>query len=111
MADLRTAWPALLAAVLYVLLAPQLFGASCPSRVLFHIDCPGCGLTRAFFRLLQLDLRGASALNPAVFTWAGGAVLWFFLRYGFRLRRASLAVLCAAAVLNWIIFLTEEVML
>lgn len=39
-----------------------------PSLCLFHrltgLECPGCGMTRAFARLLQGDWRGAWAYNP-----------------------------------------------
>jgi len=36
----------------------------CLSRRLFHLPCPGCGMTRAFVRLAQGDWRAAFALHP-----------------------------------------------
>jgi len=37
----------------------------CPSRLLFGVSCPGCGMTRSVLLTLGGDLRGALALNPA----------------------------------------------
>jgi hypothetical protein len=38
--------------------------AICLSRRLFHLPCPGCGMTRAFAALLGGDLARAWALHP-----------------------------------------------
>lgn len=37
----------------------------CPSRLLFGINCPGCGMTRSVLLTLGGDLRGALSVNPA----------------------------------------------
>lgn len=37
----------------------------CPSRLLFGVNCPGCGMTRSVLLTLGGDLRGALAVNPA----------------------------------------------
>lgn len=39
----------------------------CPLYALSGVPCPGCGMTRAFFSLLQLDFVGAWNWNPAVY--------------------------------------------
>jgi hypothetical protein len=36
----------------------------CPSVILFHRQCPGCGLTRSFAAIGRGALAEASALNP-----------------------------------------------
>lgn len=36
----------------------------CPSVLLFHRLCPGCGLTHSFAALGRGDVAAASALNP-----------------------------------------------
>lgn len=36
---------------------------SCPSRSLFHVDCPGCGLTRSFVHLAHGNWRAAWAIH------------------------------------------------
>ncbi len=37
----------------------------CPSKVLLHMECPGCGLQRSFICLLQGDLKNSLAFHPA----------------------------------------------
>lgn len=37
----------------------------CSYKRLVGVDCPGCGLTRCFISLLNGDLKGAWAFNPA----------------------------------------------
>jgi hypothetical protein len=58
--------------------------AFCLSRRLFHLPCPGCGVTRALFLLAKGRWRAAIALHPfapllaaeAVALWLGwGALL------------------------------------
>src|SRR5687767_5711749 len=36
----------------------------CPSRGLFGVPCPGCGLTRATFAMLRLDFEGMLHFHP-----------------------------------------------
>lgn len=36
----------------------------CPIKAIFHIDCPGCGLTRAFWAALRLDFKTAFSYHP-----------------------------------------------
>lgn len=38
----------------------------CPSKLLYHIPCPGCGITRATLRFLHFDIKGALLMNPNV---------------------------------------------
>ncbi len=51
----------------------------CPSRVLFGLSCPGCGMTRAVRALLQLDFQLAFESHPLVFLLPV-AVAVYFLR-------------------------------
>ena len=49
----------------------------CLFRALTHLDCPSCGMTRAFRSLGKLDVRkaiGYNPLSPAVFL--GALVCW-----------------------------------
>lgn len=39
----------------------------CPIRLIFHIYCPGCGITRMFISLIKLDFYQAFRYNPLVF--------------------------------------------
>ena len=39
----------------------------CPSKLIYHIPCPGCGLTRATVQFLHGNIKEAILLNPNVF--------------------------------------------
>lgn len=49
----------------------------CFIRLIFHVRCPGCGLTHAFTDLIQLRFAEAWEHNPLIFI-----VLPFGLIYG-----------------------------
>ena len=38
----------------------------CPSKLMYHIPCPGCGITRATLKFLQYDYIVAIKMNPNV---------------------------------------------
>lgn len=45
--------------------APVFFGVSrCPSAMMFHRPCPGCGMTRAIDLLSAGDVLGSLAMHP-----------------------------------------------
>lgn len=37
----------------------------CPSKALFHMECPGCGMQRSFICLLKGDLWNSLQYHPA----------------------------------------------
>lgn len=39
----------------------------CLWKTFFHIECPGCGLTRAFIEILHCNIIGAYNDNPLIF--------------------------------------------
>ena len=39
---------------------------TCPSKLLFHFDCPGCGMQRSIFALLEGNLMESLRLYPAM---------------------------------------------
>ena len=64
-------------AVILIVAAFWLFDIPCFFKALFQIPCPGCGMTRAYIRLLQLDLKGAFAYHPMFWSVPVLAVLYF----------------------------------
>ena len=44
-----------------------IFDIGCPTRFLYGVCCPGCGLTRASVSLLKLDFNQAIYYHPLVF--------------------------------------------
>jgi len=55
---------AIIAIILSMLSLNALFGTVCFSKILFGIPCPACGMTRAFFLLLQGKLTESIQMNP-----------------------------------------------
>ncbi len=45
------------------------------------LPCPGCGLTRAGFALLRLDLAGAYRIHPFIYPIAGYIAVFGWNRY------------------------------
>ena len=81
----------------------------CPVNLLFGVDCPGCGLTRAFFAALQFDFRAAFAYHPLFLPI--GIVLAYLLLYEiwhplFRIpqkaEKVIIVVTAAATLALWI---------
>ncbi len=71
----------------------------CSSRMLFGVDCPGCGMTRAFISISHGQLRRAWHFNPAsffVYLLIVGQVPWQAFQL-WRIRRGMLPMQS-----NWI---------
>lgn len=47
----------------------------CPTKLLFNIECPGCGFQRAIHAILHGEITRAFALNPFLFLAAPYAIL------------------------------------
>lgn len=41
-----------------------ILGIGCPFKYFFGVSCAGCGMTRAWIRLFQLDFAGAFSCHP-----------------------------------------------
>ncbi len=39
----------------------------CIWKTLFHFNCPGCGLTTAFIKIMSLNIKDAYNANPLIF--------------------------------------------
>ena len=50
-----------------VVLFMYILGMPCPILFTTGISCPGCGMTRAFISLIQLDFCGAFHYHPLIF--------------------------------------------
>lgn len=56
--------------VIFAVLLLILFVYRCPIFYFFHIPCPGCGITRAYFSAFSLDFKSAFGYHPLFFTVA-----------------------------------------
>ncbi len=63
--------------------APSLvLPGSCVSREFFHVDCPGCGLTRSFILLARGDVAGSVRVHRV--GWVLALAVLLQLPYGRR---------------------------
>ena len=87
----------------------------CPLRLLTGVNCPTCGITRAFGELAQGDLMGSLYLNPLGLALALSLIVWAinpdllkkiveqFQKAAFKLTRTTQRLsLFAAAALFWV---------
>lgn len=93
-------------AVVFVALVAELLlylctGTNCPIKALFGVPCPGCGMTRAVFALLQLNFSGAFAMHPLVFLLP--AILLLLLLW----KRGRYGILIVSAVLLILVFVVR----
>lgn len=72
--------------IIYLLFMQIVFSTWCPIKALFHIDCPGCGLTHATIYMLKGDFIKAFNANYTVFLWWGLLILAFIDRYIHKLK-------------------------
>jgi hypothetical protein len=48
----------------------------CPTKLVWHVPCPGCGLTRASSLLLEGNFADAIKMNPNIIIVAPAAILF-----------------------------------
>ena len=53
--------------VAVVLIMNLIFGVSCPTKLIFDLDCPFCGMTRAHIAALRLDFKSAMEYHSLFF--------------------------------------------
>lgn len=67
----------------------------CPIRYFTGIACPGCGMSRALFALLQFDFALAYEMHPLVFLMPVAAAVYLLRR---RLPKKAISALCISAL-------------
>lgn len=78
----------------------------CFVKTLFGIPCPGCGMTRAYVRLLQFDVVGAFRLHPMF--WAA-PILYIYYLFDWKIIKSKwindgmLVLIGMGFLVNWII--------
>jgi hypothetical protein len=93
---------------------------TCPSRSLFHIECPGCGLTRSFVHLAHGDWTKSLAIHRVGWLLALAVVLQFPYRLcalrsqdgaplGSTVPRLFGCLLIFALIANWMVKLAVRV--
>lgn len=88
-------------------LFPRL-GIHCVFLSCFGIPCPGCGMTRAAFSLLRLDLAAAWRYNPLIFAMPYVLAYLFFDLRPPRVHRRILLAIGVAALIHWAFVLLQH---
>ena len=92
-----------LALLIYFLIAYYFlnyFNITCIFLYAFGIPCPGCGMTRAFMSILNLDFWGALKYNVTIF-FMPYIFLYVFLDFKHKVHKSLLTVIAIIAVINW----------
>lgn len=84
--DLYEYRTAILAIFIYFLIMQVLFGTVCPFKAFFHIDCPGCGLTRASISFFLFRFDDAFNYNPTFIFWVISIFLFIVDRYFYKFK-------------------------
>lgn len=53
----------------------------CPFHNIAGLHCPGCGITRMFISLIQLDIYQAFRYNPLVFIYLMGYIIYLIIKF------------------------------
>ena len=72
---------ALIVLAVYAIITQSMFGTVCPWRIVTHMPCPACGLTRAGINVLLGRWKRAWDYNPTIFLWIVLILWWAALRY------------------------------
>ena len=84
--DIINNWVILWIVILYLIIMQLLFSTWCPIKAIFHIACPGCGLTHATIYMFSGQFEKAFNANYTVFLWWALIVFFFIDRYIYKFK-------------------------
>lgn len=105
--DLKGYWKAACLLVFYTIMVNLIFHHFCPMVIFTGIPCPGCGMTRALFEILQFDFADAWEMHPFVYGWVVLGIAFGVRRYGMGREIRSLqkyAVILLAAMMIFYVY-------
>ena len=79
--DIKDIRWAIMLIIAYFVLGLKYLYSLCPMVMITGFPCPGCGLTRAGFRLLRLDFTGAFRMHPFIYLIVVYAGMFGWNRY------------------------------
>lgn len=97
--DIKSARWAIMLVIAYFVFLKKFLHSLCPMVLITGFPCPGCGLTRAGFRVLRLDFAGAWETHPFIFAVIVLAVVFAAERYVRQSRRMKVSKWCAIVVI------------
>ena len=84
--DIYNNWIVIIAIIIFLLFMQIIFSTWCPIKAIFHIDCPGCGLTHATIYMFTGQFKNAFKANYTVFLWWILAILFLIDRYIYKFK-------------------------
>ena len=92
---------------IYLIAMQLLFSTWCPIQAIFHVKCPGCGLTHATYYLVTGQWKNAFDANYTIFLWWPFLILCFIHRYVHPFKRniivPSLVFVCIVTIMRYIL--------
>ena len=105
--DLHKYYFGIFAFIAYILLFQLIFKTICPIKVIFNIECPGCGLTHATLYLLTGQIIKAIEANYTVFFWWAFMLLFAIDRYIYKFKikivPITFGITCIITLLRYVI--------
>lgn len=74
----KTSIIVMISVIVLVYLTIEAFGITCPIKYITGISCAGCGMSRAWFSLLRLDISSAFMYHPLFFVPPVALVIFLF---------------------------------
>ena len=85
-------------------------GVPCVFVYFLGIPCPGCGMTRAMYSLLSLDLVAAWNYNPLIFA-KPYVMSYVFFEWKHPIHKRLLLGVGIGAIVNWLINIIANVVI
>lgn len=79
--DIKSARWAIIIIIAYFAFLKNYLYTICPVTLLTGYPCPGCGMTRAMFRIIRFDFVGAWEMHPFIYPIGILAVMFCVSRY------------------------------
>ena len=107
--DIKKYWYIFLIIIIYMVVMEIIFHKTCIFQILFHIDCPGCGLTRATIALFTGNIKESLHYNYSCIFWLLTIILFIIDRYIKPLKIKPFPVLfiitCLVTIIRYILII------